>query len=114
MEVPAGRPDVRAGLAELLASYPGGRILSPPSRSGPVSSVTMADLPLIGVPTLVLIGETEVPYLQIVAHALAYYTPDARLVVVPGVGHLVNLVDPEAYNATVLEFLAEVDRSSSE
>lgn len=114
MEVPAGRSDVRARLVELLASYPGGRILSPPSPSGPVSPVTIEDLPLIGVPTLVLIGETEVPYLQIVAHALAYYMPNARLMIVPGGGHLVNLIDPEAYNVTVLEFLTEVDRSSGE
>lgn len=114
MEVPAGRTDVRERLAELLASYAGGRILSPPSPSGPVSPLSMEDLLLIGAPTLVLIGETEVPYLQIVAHALAYYIPNARLMVVPGGGHLVNLIDPEAYNATVLEFLAEIDPSPGE
>ena len=111
MEVPAGRPDVRERLAGLLESYRGGRILNPSSPSGPVNPVTMEDLSLISAPTLVLIGKTEVPYLQIVAHALAYYIPNARLIAVPGGGHLINLIDPEAYNATVLEFLAEVDRS---
>jgi pimeloyl-ACP methyl ester carboxylesterase len=33
--------------------------------------------------------------------------------VVPGGGHVVNLIEPEAYNAAVLEFLAEVDRSAN-
>jgi pimeloyl-ACP methyl ester carboxylesterase len=112
MEVPAGRPDVRTRLAELLESYRGGRILSPPSPSGPVGPLTMDDLTLIGVPTLVLIGESEVPYLQIVAHALAYYIPDARLIVVTGGGHLVNLIEPGTYNAAVLAFLADINRSS--
>ena len=112
MEVPAGRPDVRVRLAEMLESYPGGRILNPPAPSGPVGPVTMDDLSRIGVPTLVLIGETEVPYLRIVAHALTYYLPNARLGEVQGGGHLVNLIHPEAYNAIVLDFLAEVDRSS--
>jgi 3-oxoadipate enol-lactonase len=110
MEVPAGRPDARARLAELLAAYRGGRIMSPTPPSGPVAPATMADLPRIGVPTLVVIGEREVPFLQIVAHSLAYYIPNARLAVVPGGGHMVNLIEPDAYNAAILEFLADVDR----
>jgi 3-oxoadipate enol-lactonase len=113
MEVPAVRPEVRVRLAEMLESYPGGRILNPPVPSGPVRPVTLEDLSRIRVPTLVLIGETEVPYLEIVAHALTYYLPNARLRGVPGGGHLVNLIHPEAYNAVVLDFLAEVDRASN-
>lgn len=114
MEVPPSRLDVQARLAELLVSYPGGRILQPLPPSGPVASLTMEDLPLIDVPTLVLIGESEVPYLIIVAHVLAYYIPNARLAVVPGGGHMVNLIAPDAYNAKVLEFLAEVDRPTDD
>jgi len=113
MHVPAGRSDIRARLAELLASYAGGRILDPAPPSGPVGPFTMQDLSLVGVPTLVLIGESEVPYLQIVARGIASYIPNARLMVVPGGGHVVNLIEPEAYNAAVLEFLAEVDRSAN-
>lgn len=109
MGVPAGRPDVRARLDELLQSYSGGRILNPSSPSGPVRPVTMEDLSRVGAPTLVLIGENEVPYLQMVAHGLAYYIPNARLVVIPGGGHVVNLIAPAAYNAAVLEFLADVE-----
>lgn len=112
MEVPAGRPDVRARLAELLESYPGGRILHPTAPTGPVPAVTMDALSRIDPPALVMIGENEIPFLQIVAHALAYYLPNARLVVVPGGGHVVNLVNPQAYNEAVLAFLAEVDSSS--
>jgi pimeloyl-ACP methyl ester carboxylesterase len=62
------------------------------------------------VPTLVIIGESEVPFIQLVAHALAYYIPDARLSVIPGGGHMINLIEPSRYNAVVEGFLAETLR----
>lgn len=110
MEIPAGRPEARARLTELLAAYRGGRFLSPTPPSGPVAAVTMDDLPRIGVPTLVLAGDSEVPFLQIVARALAYYIPNARLKFVSGGGHMVNLIEPDRYNAMIMEFLADVQR----
>ncbi|MGQ0702284.1 MAG: alpha/beta fold hydrolase [Gemmatimonadales bacterium] len=110
MEIPAARPGARARLAELLAGYRGGRFFNPTPPSGPLGAVTMDDLSRISVPTLVLVGESEVPFLRIVARALAYYVPTARLAVVPGGGHMVNLIEPDRYNATILEFLTGVDR----
>ena len=108
MEIPAGHPAARARLDELLAAYRGGRFLSPAPPSGPITAITMDDLPRIGVPTLFLIGDREVPFLQIVARALAYYVPKARLAVVAGGGHNVNLIEPDRYNATITEFLAGI------
>jgi pimeloyl-ACP methyl ester carboxylesterase len=111
MEIAPGRPEVRTGLAELLAAYRGGRLLSPATPSGPLATISMDDISGITVPALTLIGDREVPFLQIVSQALAYYLPDAELVVVPGGGHLVNLTEPERYSAAVLTFLAEVEKS---
>jgi pimeloyl-ACP methyl ester carboxylesterase len=110
LAIPAGHPEARARLDALLAAYRGGRFLSPAPPSGPVAAVTMDELPRIGVPTLVVSGEGEVPFLQIVARALAYYMPNARLAVVPGGGHLVSLTAPDRYNATILAFLTGLDR----
>jgi pimeloyl-ACP methyl ester carboxylesterase len=109
MAIPAGHAYAKARLAELLAAYRGGRFLSPASPSGAVAPITMDDLPRIGAPTLVLVGDKEVPFLQIVARALAYYLPNARLATVPGGGHMVNLIEPGRYNAAILAFLAGVD-----
>ncbi len=109
MAVPAGRPDAHTRVTELLAEYRGGRFLNPKPASGPGRAVTMDDLQRISVPSLVLVGENEVPFLQIVARALAYYIPNTRLDVVPGGGHMVNLIEPSRYNATIVKFLAEVD-----
>jgi pimeloyl-ACP methyl ester carboxylesterase len=110
MEIPAGHADAKARLAELVAAYRGGRFLTPASPSGAGAAITMDDLPRIGVPTLVLVGDKEVPFLQIVARALAYYLPNARLATVPGGGHMVNLIEPDKYNAAILKFLAGVER----
>src|SRR6185503_5635034 len=92
MAIPAGRSEARARLTKLLAAYRGGRFLTPTPPSGPIAANTMDDLPRIGVPTLFLVGDRDVPFFQIVARALAYYVPKARLAVVAGGGHMVNLI----------------------
>jgi pimeloyl-ACP methyl ester carboxylesterase len=68
----------------------------------------MSDLSRISVPTLVVMGESEVPFLQIVGRALAYYIRGARLAIVPGGGHMVNLIEPDRYNSAILDFLSAV------
>ena len=105
MKIPADRPAAVARLDELLAAYRGGRLLNQTPPSGPVPAVTMDDLAQITVPTLILTAASEVPYLKIVARALAYYIPNARLVEIPGGGHMLNLIEPDRYSAEVLRFL---------
>jgi 3-oxoadipate enol-lactonase len=62
MEVPATRPKARAHVNELLAAYRGSRLLAPPKPSGPIGAVTMDDVPRISAPTLLLVGDSEVPF----------------------------------------------------
>ena len=97
----------------MLATYPGGRLLHPVPASGPVPPVKMDDLPHLTLPMLVLIGDEEIPYLQIVARALAYYAPNATLTAIPGGGHLVNMIKPGAYNVAIRDFLEGLERSAS-
>lgn len=108
MEIPAGDERARKLLQEVLAAYRGGRWLSPVEPSGPARLVSMTDLGRIRVPTLVLVGDREVPYLRIVADALTYGIPGARKVVVRGGGHLVNMSEPRGYNRAVGAFLRSV------
>jgi pimeloyl-ACP methyl ester carboxylesterase len=108
MKIPAGNADAEASVAKLLAAYRGGRFSSPKAAPGPVAAITMDELPRVVAPTLVLIGDGEVPFLQVVGRALVYYLPSARLAVVPGGGHLVNLIEPARYNAAVLGFLSGI------
>lgn len=105
MAVPAGNAAARRSVDALLAEYRGTRFLTPVQPSGPVPAITMDDLPRITVPTQVVIGDREVPYLQIVARALAYTIPHARLTIVPGGGHMINVIEPARYNLAILDFL---------
>ena len=63
----------------------------------------------IDVPTLVIVGERDRPDILRFADSLAAEIPAARLLTLPGVGHLPNLEAPEAFNTAVAEFFAEVD-----
>ena len=71
-----------------------------------IATITTHDaraiLPTIDVPTLVLVGsaddETPITY----AHAIVDLMPNARLQVIDGVGHLLNLEAPQAVNEAVL------------
>ena len=56
------------------------------------------------VPTLVLIGEQDAAQRE-QAEILAKRIPGARLIVVPGGGHLLNLTSPEAFRDAVEGFL---------
>ena len=58
----------------------------------------------VRVPTLVLIGDQDVSQKEH-ADALAARVPGARLVVVPGGGHLLNLTSPKEFDAAVRAFL---------
>ncbi len=61
-------------------------------------------LPAITVPTLVLVGSQDTPFLG-AANYMASKIPDAKLVVIDGAGHVSNADAPDVFNARVLEFL---------
>jgi pimeloyl-ACP methyl ester carboxylesterase len=56
------------------------------------------------VPTLLIVGEHDEPCVK-VHRFMAETIPDARPVVLPGVGHLTNLEARAAFNAAVRRFL---------
>jgi pimeloyl-ACP methyl ester carboxylesterase len=67
----------------------------------------------IRVPTLVVVGALDVVTPPAAAEAMAGAIPGARLVVVPGAGHLSNFEEPGAFNAALRAFLAEVDAAAA-
>jgi thioesterase CepJ len=64
-----------------------------------------AELPSLRVPTLVITGEHDRVLPPAGGEELARTIPGARLVQVPGVGHIGYAENPAAFNAAVLEFL---------
>ena len=61
-------------------------------------------LPRIQVPTLLIWGELDARSPLSVARQFQDAVPDAKLVVIPGAGHVSNLEQPELFNDAVREF----------
>ena|SRR6185312_2141828 len=67
----------------------------------------ISSLPEIKVPSLVLVGANDTPFLA-ASDYMAAKIPGAKKVVLPNAGHAANIDQPEAFNAAVLGFLADL------
>ena len=67
-------------------------------------------LPEIRVPTLILVGEDDQPFLAS-ADYMAAKIPNASKIVIPHAGHASNLDQPELFNQAVLGFLEKLESS---
>ncbi|MHB8078825.1 MAG: alpha/beta fold hydrolase [Candidatus Krumholzibacteriia bacterium] len=63
----------------------------------------------IKVPTLILVGEHDIPDVHAHAGAIEAGIPGSRRVVISGAGHLIPLEQPAAFNTEVLRFLEARD-----
>ena len=63
------------------------------------------------VPVLLVVGDEDEPTLDVNLW-MKRLMPTARLAVVPGTGHVVNLEEPALFNALVERFIIEVDRGT--
>jgi pimeloyl-ACP methyl ester carboxylesterase len=68
----------------------------------------MEILPAIKVPSLVVVGANDTPFLA-ASDYMAAKIPGAEKVVIPGAGHAANIDQPEAFNVAVLGFLDRLD-----
>jgi len=81
--------------------------------SHPTNPERMPDPPAIArlgevsVPVQVIVGERDMPDLRGLAETIARTIPGARLEIILGAGHMVNLAAPDAFNAALTSFLAE-------
>jgi len=115
--IPPGKEDVAAKIRDIVAQYGGADVLQtvpPRSVAGAARTPAIYRLGEIKAPTLVLVGGDDLPFFQISADALAFEIAGARKVVVRGGGHLVNMIEPDLYNAELLRFLKSVDATRHE
>jgi pimeloyl-ACP methyl ester carboxylesterase len=68
-------------------------------------------LPNIKVPTLIVVGADDAPFLAPTDY-MAAKIPNARKTVIPHAGHAANLDQPEMFNQTVVEFLESLERAN--
>ena len=62
-------------------------------------------LPSISIPSLVLLGELDLPDFQAIARRLGREMPQAESQTIAGSGHMSNMEAPQAFNELVLGFL---------
>ena len=100
---PDSQPLVRQMVTEndRLWTVPRERMQMPKSAVDRLESVK--------VPTLVMVGDKD-EFQREPAELLASRIPGARLVVVPGGGHLLNLTSPKEFDAAIIGFLPAAAR----
>lgn len=96
----AGRPEVRAALATMLARYDGRDLMEP----GRALTVTLQDVRHIRVPATALAGADDTPWRRAVAAALAEAGMASALI--PGGGHLAPMDAPQATNDALIAAFA--------
>lgn len=70
-------------------------------------AAVIESLPTIAVPTLIIVGSGDEPFLT-GSHYMASKIPDAELVVIDGAGHAPNVSHPTEFDAVVVSFLDRV------
>lgn len=102
------RPDRAALLAEIEARYSGWHWLQrDPARA--LAPPAVERLAEIRAPTLVIVGERDVPDIRRTADLLAAGIPNATQLVMPNAGHLPNVEAPAEFNRAVAGFLDRLD-----
>jgi pimeloyl-ACP methyl ester carboxylesterase len=66
-------------------------------------------LPNIKVPSLVVVGAEDKPFLA-AANYMAAKIPGAQKVVIPNAGHAANIDQPQPFNAAIVSFLGALPR----
>jgi pimeloyl-ACP methyl ester carboxylesterase len=73
-----------------------------------LSPIAIGRLSEIGVPTLVIEGDLDMPEIIDLADVATREIPDARRVTIPGAAHMVNMEKVEEFNRAVLDFLDQL------
>ena len=104
-------PTVASRLVQIIADYSGWHWVNDNPLRTPDPS-TAQRLHTIRVPTLIVIGEHDVPGCQAIADTLHRRIPNARKVAMARVGHMSNVEAPERFNVLVSDFLAAQQRAA--
>ncbi|HTX49718.1 MAG TPA: alpha/beta fold hydrolase [Caulobacteraceae bacterium] len=105
-----GLPPAGAGGAETRAAPHRNAIGLAKAARGMLTQHTPAvieSLPNIRAPSLVVVGAKDEPFLA-ASDYMAAKIPGAKKAVIPNAGHAANIDQPEAFNAAVLGFLADL------
>jgi len=100
------KPAVATRLAQIISDYSWWHLINtdPERALDPPAAQRLHE---ISVPTLIIVGEHELPDAHMIADTLEQI-PNAHKIVLPSVGHMSNMEDPARFNEVVLNFLAGI------
>jgi 3-oxoadipate enol-lactonase len=101
-------PTVRARVREMTLhnfERPDEEDAAQPQALEPRSLGRLAE---IAVPTMVMVGDQDMPDIRRIATLLVAYIPGARKVVIPDTAHHLNMEQPALFNQLVLDFLSGI------
>lgn len=98
------QPAVAAALGRMVEDYSGWHWLNAHPLIAP-SAPAIDRLSEIRCPSLIIVGARDEADFQTVAERLAHDIADARLVRIPGAGHMSNMEAPREFNDAVAQFL---------
>lgn len=102
---PMANPAVAVALTTMVSDYSGWHFLNRDlaTRVKPPASQRLHE---IACPTLVVVGEKDLPDFQQIADTLATMIPTARKIVIANAGHVPNMEVADMFNAEVLRFIS--------
>jgi len=104
-EIAPQNTEVKDKLWALMQAYPQNIDFSKNRLAGQPEHPAIGNLNEIQVPTLIVIGEFDIPDVFIHAGAIESGIPFAQKVIIQNAGHLVPLEQPDIFNEQVLNFL---------
>lgn len=104
------KPDVAACLRQMVAGHSGVMWADPgpyPRPTGPRPPRDFERLEEVAVPTLVIVGENDLPDFHAIAGSMAARIANAQQVVIPDASHMSPMEQPQKINEIVLQFLSQ-------
>lgn len=106
--IPANRqPGVATQLERIVGSYSGWHWVNK-NPWIPITPQAIQQLHKISAPSLVIVGEEDIPDFRAVSDLLHEKIAGSEKIVMHGVGHMSNMEDPDSFNSHVRAFLSSV------
>ncbi len=100
----------REKVAQLVKDFP--QRISPSAKRGLPKYAAYRRLHEIEVPTLILVGEFDIPDVHAHAGAIQAGIAGSKRDIIPKAGHLIPIEKPEVFNSKIEEFLKAIPASS--
>lgn len=95
---------VANAITEIITSYSGWHWINK-NPWKPLDPPSIQQLNKLRMPTLIIVGEHDLPDFHSIADILLQNIPASKKIVIPKVGHMSNIEDPLTFNKVVADFL---------